>query len=167
MVLVRVLVGIAVLVLGRQLFWLFVAAVGFIYGMDAAGRFMGGQPDLVIVGVALVFGAACAVLAYFLQWAAVAVAGFLVGGRMALAFLSGVGWPDPESAWIVFTIGGVIGALLVIALFDWALIILSSLMGAALIAEAVHLRPGANLAGLLALALVGIVIQAGATRRGG
>ena len=162
---VRVLVGMAVLVLGRQLFWLFVAAVGFIYGMDAVGQLLRGQPDLVIVVVALVFGVACAVLAYFLEWAAVAVAGFLVGGRMEQALFSGMGWPDPQSAWLAFIIGGIIGALLIVALFDWALIILSSLIGAALIVEAAHLGPGPNLAALIALALVGIVIQAGAMRR--
>jgi hypothetical protein len=54
---------------------------------------------------------------------------------------------------------------LVLALFEWALIILSSLTGAILIVQTIH--PGTLLAAILTavLFIVGIVIQAGLRRR--
>jgi hypothetical protein len=38
LVLGRILVGVLLLVLGRRLYWLFVAAVGFLYGLELAPR---------------------------------------------------------------------------------------------------------------------------------
>jgi hypothetical protein len=53
------------------------------------------------------------------------------------------------------------------ALFDWALIILSSLSGATLIVETFQLETSISLIALLVLLAVGIGIQASAMRRGG
>jgi len=55
--------------------------------------------------------------------------------------------------------------VLVLALFEWALIILSSLTGAALIVQTIH--AGALLTAILfaVLFIVGVVIQAGLRRR--
>ena len=62
-------------------------------------------------------------------------------------------------SWIVYLIGGIIGALLVVFLFDWALIVLSSLAGASLISQALLLPAGIAGVIFLALVIVGIVIQ--------
>jgi OmcA/MtrC family decaheme c-type cytochrome len=61
--------------------------------------------------------------------------------------------------WLIFLVGGVIGALLVAAVFDLALVLLSSLAGAALVAQAVTLPAGVELAVFLVLVALGIIIQ--------
>jgi len=48
------IVGLAVLLLGRRLFWLFVGAVGFLAGLQWARPVLGDQPEWVIVVAALV-----------------------------------------------------------------------------------------------------------------
>jgi len=66
---------------------------------------------------------------------------------------------------LIFVVAGVIAALLAIALFDLALIVLSSLAGADLVVAAMH--PGAQSAKLvlIVLAVAGIAVQMGITAR--
>jgi hypothetical protein len=166
MVTFRILVGIAVLTLGRKLFWLFVGAVGFVLGMSLATQFLGGQPDWVILLIALIAGLIGTLLALFLQRVAVGLAGFIAGGYITINLLAVLGWETGWIPWLSFVIGGVIGAVLVAALFDWALIILSSLTGATLIVQAI--RVGSLLAALLfiVLLIVGVATQASLLKRG-
>jgi hypothetical protein len=161
MVITQMLVGVAVLLLGRRLFWLFVGAVGFMYGLELGTLFLQGASQLVITVAALILGLVGAVLAYFMQRALVALAGFLAGGGFLLAVMPALGWHAGELAWLVFFIGGIIGALLVAAVFDWALIILSALVGAGLIVDPLHLGPPIAGVVFIALAVAGMVMQAG------
>ena len=62
---------------------------------------------------------------------------------------------------MVFVIAGIIGASLVIALFDWALIALSSIIGAAIIVRAIALPPPWTAILFVVLLIAGIAIQAG------
>ena len=71
---VSLLVGIAVLLLGRKLFWLFVGAVGFVIGLGLAFQLLVEQPEWLILIAALVIGLAGAVLAIFAQKVAVVIA---------------------------------------------------------------------------------------------
>ena len=105
------------------------------------------------------------VLAVFVQKVAVALAGFFAGGWFALQFL-GLSLSHARGAdLVIFLVAGVIAAILAIALFNFALIVLSSLAGAGLIVEA--LRPGPDVARILliGLAVVGIAVQMGITAR--
>src|SRR5438270_14089634 len=83
-----VLVGALVLFLGRKLFWLFVAAVGFAIGIEIAPHLLHEPSPLLAISVALVLGFLGALFALFLQKIAIGVVGFLVGGRFALAMVS-------------------------------------------------------------------------------
>ena len=57
-------------------------------------------------------------------------------------------------------LGGIIGAGLVIVLFDWALIILSSLTGASLIVQNIQFAAYSPALVFIILLIVGIVLQA-------
>ena len=157
---ISILIGIVVLTLGRKLFWLAVGVVGFILGLSLVVRYMGGQPDWVILVTALVAGGIGALLAVLVQKVAAGVAGFLLGGYIAVWLLQLFELDLNQWAWLFFIIGGIIGIILILSLLELALIILSSLAGATLIVQAI---PFSSLvAGLLFLTLlvVGIVIQA-------
>jgi hypothetical protein len=127
--LINIILGGALLVAGRKLFWLFVGVAGFIAGMQLATQYWQG-PELLAIVFGLVVGVIFAVLAIFLQGVAIAVAGFLAGGYILTVLAGMLGLNQDAFSWIVYLIGGVIGALLVIVLFDWAIITLSSLAGA-------------------------------------
>ncbi len=159
-----VLLGIAMLVMGRKLFWLFVGAVGFIAGISLANQFISGESQLVIVVIALALGVLGALLALFLGRLVVGFAGFVAGGYalMTLAKLIGlnIGFPF----WAIFLIGGVVGAILVAVIFDWALIILSSLTGANLLVTAMGVSGAVAVLIFVVLLAIGIGIQAGVRR---
>ena len=82
--LVTLVVGVAMLFLGRKLFWLLVGVIGFLIGLMVATDLFQAQPEWIILLVALVGGVIGALLALFVQNIAVAAAGFLLGGYTLL-----------------------------------------------------------------------------------
>ncbi len=157
---IRVVIGGLLLVLGRKLFWLFVAASGFAVGLTVATQLLHVRPEWVGLLVGLAVGALGALVAIFLQRLAVAVAGFLAGAYIAVSLASTLGVTGTGMAWIILIIGGILGAALIAGIFEWALIGLSSLAGASLIVEGLHLAPGTALLAGAVLFVVGVIIQA-------
>ena len=163
---VGALIGVVVLFFGRKLFWLCVAAVGFAAGVELAPHIVSEPTPLVALTFALVLGFLGALLAMFLQKIAIAVVGFLAGGKLANAIAATFFVHYAEHTGIIFLIGGVVGALLLLSLFDWALIFISSVIGAHLIQSVVTL-PSTGTAILFAvLVIVGVLVQAASFRRG-
>lgn len=162
---INFLIGLAVLLFGRKLFWLFVAVAGFVLGVVVAPLLLPGQPDWLILLVALGLGIVGAILAIVVQQVAVAVAGFIFGGYGLVAVLTALGVSISPWEWVVYVVGGIIGAVLVLYLFDPALIWLSSLAGAVLISDVVKLSPPFDLILFVVLVIVGIAVQTGLSRR--
>ncbi len=110
----------------------------------------------------LIAGVVCGLLgiavAIFLQRVAIAAAGFFAGGYFAMNVATSYLGTTGTTGWVLFVIGGILGAVLLSMLFDWALIVLSSLMGAVLVAQSLHL-PNSPLL-MFALAVAGILVQA-------
>lgn len=155
-----ILVGLALLVLGRRLFWLFVGGAGFVAGLTLAGLFVRGQPDWVLLVIALAAGLLGVLIALFLQRLAVWIAGFIAGGYILIELLNWLGQETGLPTWVLFIIGGIVGGLLLAALFDWALILLSSLTGATIVVQATQFGPQISAALFIVLLIVGIAIQA-------
>jgi hypothetical protein len=164
MMLLRIVVGIGLLIMGRRVFWLFVGLIGFISGIHLASHFFPGQPEWMIVAIALIAGILGALLAVLLQWLAVGLAGFLAGAYIVISLLHVMGW-GTQMDWLLFLIGGIIGIILIMILFDWALIILSSLAGAGLITGTFHIDHWVKILLFVVLLIVGIVVQSGLTKR--
>ena len=166
--LLSILAGLALLTLGRKLFWLFVGLVGFAAGISLATQFVQG-PEWMVLVIAIAAGLVGVVFALVLQQAAVALAGFLAGGYVVMSVLNGLGWDASGPNWVLYwaliIVGGIAAAALVLALIEWALIILSSLIGAILIVQTIH--PGTLLVAILiaVLFIAGIIIQAGLRQR--
>ena len=155
---INVILGGALLVAGRKLFWLFVGAAGFITGFQLTTRFFQG-PEGVAIIVGLVVGLIFASLAIFLQTIAIGIAGFLAGGYILPTLTAMLGLDALALTWIIYIVGGIIGVLLVSFLFDWAIITLSSLAGASLLVGAFQSQRGANGLIFLILFIAGVIIQ--------
>ena len=161
---ISLILGGALLIAGRKLFWLFVGAAGFVAGMQLTTQFWQG-PELLAIIIGLVVGVVFALLAIFLQSVAIGAAGFLAGGYILTVLAGMIGLNQGAFSWIVYIIGGIIGVLLVVFLFDWAIITLSSLAGASLITQALPLSSGISGVIFLALVIVGVVIQGSMMQR--
>jgi hypothetical protein len=162
---VNVVGGALLLTLGRKIFWLFVAASGFFAGFELASRTFHVSPMWVAILIGVAVGLAGALLAYFFQKLVIGVAGFLAGAFIVSRVVPLLGAQVKSWDWLIILIGGVIGIILMYAIFEWALMILSSLAGAMLVVE------GLNLAGMLAiivgiiLFVIGIAFQTGLNRK--
>ena len=162
---VGALIGIVILFFGRKLFWLCVAAVGFAVGVEIAPLLVNEASSLLALIIALVFGVLGALLALFLQKIAIAVLGFLAGGKLATAIAAAFFVQYAQYSTIIFVIGGIIGAILLLAVFGWALIVVSSFIGAYLIQSAIVLPPTGSTLVFIGLAILGIFVQAASFRR--
>ncbi len=162
--LARLLIGVLLLVLGRNLFWLFVAAIGFLAGASFGARLMPAQSELVILVVAVAVGLIGALLALLVPTAIGVIAGFAAGGYLALTFLDLIGANLGDLTWVPFLVGGVTAAIIVLLLFDWAVIALSSLIGATTIVSALALHGVLAIVIAALLFLVGVAVQTGLWR---
>jgi hypothetical protein len=141
--------------------------VGFLAGLTYAPRlpFFEGQPGWILLLIALAAGVVGALLSLVLQRFAVALAGFFVGGYAINSFLVILGLDTGQLSSITFVIGGIVGAVLVSFLFDWALILLSSLIGATLVTQSFNLSEPVSLGLFLLLLVAGIAVQVGIKMR--
>jgi hypothetical protein len=157
--------GILLLLFGRRVFWLFVATAGFLAGLTFATQFMSGQPELVILLIAIIAGIIGAFLGIMLEGVAILIAGFLAGGYLAIALVASLGLTLSAGYWLIYIVGGIIGLLLVAALFDWAIIFLSVLLGAEIIMSFLSISAWTYWLVFLGLLVVGILVQAGIWHR--
>jgi len=150
-------VGLMLLTLGWRLFWIFVGLVGFAAGLQIAQVIGGQQPFWMLWAAGLVCGLIGAMLALFFQHLAVAIGGFIAGGILSLQLAAMLGH---AAGGPVVLIGGVIGAVALVLVFDWALVFLSSMLGAAFIVDALVGRQFPHAPWLfLAVAAAGMIFQ--------
>ena len=167
MIIANMLVGFVLLILGKKLFWLFVAAIGFIGASDATARYFSGLPDWQTLIVAALAGFLGAFLAIFFQKVAIFLVGFYAGGYLVVSLFSTLNMALPSAlSCALFAIGGLLGALLLYLFFDWTLIVLSSFSGAAFISQTIQTSLVPPVILLTALALAGIVIQGRRLKKG-
>jgi len=152
--------GAALLLLGRKLFWLFIAVAGFYFGLMIAGRFLGNFEGAA-VPIAVILAIGGAVLGLFIQRLALSAAGFLIGGYLSLTLLAPetmeVGW----SMAVLFIGGGLVGALLATLVFDWALVILTAFTGTLMIIKSLPFQPPMLTLLFAVLFLIGMAMQLG------
>ena len=163
---VGALIGAVILFFGRRLFWLCVAAIGFAAGVELAPHLVHEPSALLSLTIALLLGIIGALLAVFLQKIAIGVLGFLAGGKLAGAIAAAFFVHYAQHSTIIFVVGGIIGAVLLLVLFDWALIVVSSLIGAHLIVyqSAIVLPQSGSIIVFIGLAVLGVLVQAASLR---
>ena len=156
---VNIIFGLFLLTFGRKIFWLFVGCVGFVAGFTYAQEIFAVQSDLGILAVGIIVGIIAALIAVFLQGVAIALAGFMGGGYIAVGIMGRLGFETFQPLWLPYVIGGIIGAILLFLIFDWALIFLSSLIGAGLIVQMTKFSPLVGNLLFIALVIFGAIFQ--------
>lgn len=185
----QIIIGLIEALFGRKLFWLFVAIGGFLVGWFVVPAIYGAVNDgatlelwaRVVIG--LVAGLVLGLLAIRFTKLMVGLAGFFVFGTatvLAVRFFGGDVPSGSSNHWIAFICGGVVGSLLMGLLFNWALIVLTSLFGAGAAAHgiiyfftpenptAADPAPAKWIEGtiLVVLFVTGLVVQIGTRKRG-
>jgi hypothetical protein len=160
MIVVNILIGLVLLVAGRRLFWLFVACVGFASGYHYAQQMGAIHSPILILILAVAAGALGAIIAILFQKAAIVIAGFAAGGYIGLILFDQFVGLTTQMVWLPYIIGGIIGAIFLFLVFDWALIFLSTMTGATLIVQTAAFTPWIEIALFFGLVVVGMFFQA-------
>jgi len=155
------ILGIFLLFFGRRLFWLFVGVAGFIAGLTFVPQLIVGQSELTILVIAIIAGVIGAFLAVMFEGLAILIAGFLSGGYLLTKLAVTIGFFSSIGPSVIYIIGGIAGLLLVALLFDWAVIILSTLLGVEILMPLLHVSGSVFWLVFLGLVVAGISVQAG------
>ena len=166
-------VAAALLMLGRRLYWLFVGGVGFFVTEYLATQHLETLEEWLPLPLplplvlAVVAGLAGALFAIFLQKLAITIAGFTSAAFFAYLVAENIGLStkNPQAAFVAALLVGVLGAIFSRTLFDWALILLSSLTGSWLLLNSFELEPMLYRVVLMIVAVAGISIQANMLHR--
>lgn len=160
----EILIGIGLLTLGRKLFWVFVGGAGFAAGMWVMQSFFPEQPQNMVYIAGAVGAVASIALIKFVKSVAVNVGGFLGGGiiGLGLARLLGAGVPE----WLPFVVCGILGVILLKVAFETALLLISSIAGAMLIARNLPLSEPLQAGAVVILSGAGVLIQRRLKKRG-
>jgi hypothetical protein len=154
---VQLILGAIVLLFGRSLFWLFVAIVGFLVGLEVGQQLAADQTVAIQILIGVGLGVIGALVAMFAQRLGFAIAGFYAGGYLGAAAAESMTLPSDPRVWMI--LGGVIGALVAFVIMDWAIVVLSSLVGAGTITTAIGPESNASAILFVVLAAVGIIVQ--------
>jgi Domain of unknown function (DUF4203) len=153
-----IFLGVLLLVFGRRLFWLFVALVGFLLGMEFTWVILGDQPKWVMLCIGLGTGLIGALLAVLVERVAFALAGFYAGAYLALIGVHSFGVGGNPI--LLFVVAGLIGAIFAALIMDWVIIVLSSLVGSGAVVASLGLEQKVSFLVFLVLALSGTFLQA-------
>jgi len=159
MTIFSLITGVILLFMGRKFFWLFVGLVGFATGYYAVQQVFVVHNSIIILLLAVGLGLLCALLAVFLQRIAILVSGFMAGWYFIRAILIFIGFNALPGLWLVTLIGGIIAAVLLSITFDYALIILSAVVGALAIIHSNLFPQNLNFIIFIILFFVGFIFQ--------
>lgn len=162
--LAQLALGAVLLLFGRRLFWLLIAAVGFAIGVLVADTYLtfGSEVWRWIAG--LLVGVLAALAAIFLKRIAVSLGGMLIGGYSVYWYLGLGGQPLQGWHWLAVAVAALIGLFVGRIVFDFGLITLSAMAGATLVLDSVGAGPEVSRWLFLLLVVLGAVVQASSSR---
>ena len=159
-----VVLGAVALLAGRRLFWLLVGVVGFLAGMQFAQDLVpAGTESWIVLAVGCCAGVVGALVAVVAERLAFGLVGFFAGVYLVPVVMQalhmGAGGSVPA------LVGGVVGAVLALLLMDWAIVAVSSLVGAGAVAQGLPLDPLLQSVVFVVLLVLGFSLQARGLRR--
>jgi hypothetical protein len=157
--LVQIVLGLALLALGRKGLGFFLGAIGFVVGMTLATALLEGTSPGVAIAIGIVGGVVGAFVAFFVQKVAVVAAGLLGGGYVGFILAHDLGMRGEGFPWVPVVVCGILGIVLAFFILKWALIVLSSLVGAYLVVDAVGMQEPLAIVLFAVLAATGIFFQ--------
>jgi hypothetical protein len=126
---IALVIGLITLFFGRRLFWIFAALIGLSVGVIIGAQFFQGQTAIVRFLIAAIMAVVFAVLAIYTEKMMILMAGFFGLGLLGYFIASLFNLPGLIH-WIFFVGLGILGAILISKYMEWALVIISSLLGA-------------------------------------
>ena len=128
MLIVRGVIGGILLFLGHELNFLFAGAMAALLAFRLTPLLPPQWPGWADYAFIIAIGVIAAVVVLLNERVGYFISGFLAGGLLLVEYFAPNSLTVP---WLMYVIGGVIGALVIGLFTDWALILVTSLIGAA------------------------------------
>jgi hypothetical protein len=144
------------LFLGRELNFLFAGAMAGLIAFRLTPLLPPGLPAWSDAAFMITIGVIAAIIVLINERFGYFVSGFLAGGFMLIEYFTPGAMTIP---WLLFVIGGVMGALVLGLLTEWALILVSAAIGAAYVLNLFRLDPTAEILVGAGLFIVGALTQ--------
>ena len=157
MLAIKGIIGGIVLFLGRELNFLFAGAMAFLIALRLTPMLPSQWPDWTEWAFMIGLGVIAALLTFVDERGGFIISGFLAGGFVAAE------WYTPDMLVIPvlpFILGGVLGALVIGLFTDWALIIISSLIGGYYLTTLFRLAQTPRILITAGLIIIGALVQA-------
>lgn len=157
MLIVKGVIGAVILFLGRELNFLFAGAMAFLIALRLTPLLPPHWAGWTDYAFMIVLGIIAALLTFVDERGGFALSGFLAGGLVMAE------WYTPDMLLIPpvpFLVGGFFGAVILGLFTEWALIILSSLIGGYYLTTLFRLTPTARTLVTAGLVILGAVVQA-------
>ena len=158
-ILLMTMIGFAVMVMGRHIFWVFIAGLGFVLGLYLSSNYYNAQFEWQVFLISSLVAVVGALLANTLQRLAGGVAGLATGWYLANLLMGYIHLNLGQLETLIPYIVGIISGALILIFFDWGVIIGSSLAGAAIVISGISFNQNVELILLIMFSLLGIAIQ--------
>lgn len=132
-ILLTTIIGFAILVMGRHIFWIFIAGLSFALGLFLSSQYYTAQFGWNVFLVSSLMGVLGAVLAITVQRLAAGIAGFATGWYLSIILLSYFNPNISNIEYVIPILIGVISAITLMKYFDWGVIVASSIAGSAIV----------------------------------
>jgi hypothetical protein len=156
MPLIRGVIGGILLFLGRELNFLFAAAMAAFIGFRLSPRLPAQWPPWGDIAFVATLALVAAIIALINERIGYFLSGFLAGGFFLIEYFAPNASTLPA---IPFIVGGVIGSLILGLLTEWAMILVSSGIGAAYVLNLFRLDPTAEILVGAGLFIIGALTQ--------
>jgi hypothetical protein len=156
MLIIRGVIGGILLFLGRELNFLFAAAMAALIGFRLVPLLPANRPSWADIAFVLALAVIAALVVLLNERLGYFVSGFLAGGYFLAEYYSPGGGLLP---WLPFIIGGVIGSLILGLLTEWALILVSAAIGARYVLNLFRLNSTAEILIGSGLFIIGALTQ--------
>lgn len=156
--LVSLVAGLLLLLAGKKTFWLFLGLAGVAVAVAFVPRILPSLDQQTLLLVSIAAGVLGGILAFALSRVLVWVGGFIGGGYLGVIAWQTVA-PAAAFPWVAAVVGGILGMLAAKFLFESALVLASSAVGAALLVHISGLEGTAGLVVLVVLTAAGILVQ--------
>ena len=166
MTLITILIGIALIILGRKALWLGVFSGSFLAGVQLLSYVLFDQPESTIWILSAIAASFILMLYLTLEKAMVVILGALGGGFFAFSICNASGFLAADtfsSKFAIYVAGGLVGILLMKLVFEWTMKAFTALVGAYMVSSFLIGQPIFQLLALVVLAIIGITIQGNGT----
>jgi hypothetical protein len=154
-----IVIGFIILVSAHQSSWLFVGGVSLIFGSLIAQEFKITRNEIELIIFSMTAGILGGLLVAYFKRVMIALAGFIAGGYICFYLPTALGWDTSWINWVFILLAATISAVIILLWGSLPLILISSLLGATVVAQYLQIGSVGPTGLFIVLSVFGLISQ--------